>query len=262
MWEMPILFFLRRLMRFSFYSIVAALVFVGSSPGLYADVVTAGVELNLGSGWRSGAVAIDIDGDGVLGTDGYAFVRGPLEIVNASYGTLSGNGTSVYNGNGSYALVDDPITTPGGAPTTVFGGTWNPTPGVGIQTSGPIATFTATQDMTSADIIRLGIMIDNLDGSAFNSSAIRVTDSNGGDTGLIDVSTTDFNNLTPDWLFVDITNLSSGDTVDIFGTGGTNGFATIGSLSLDSLTTPEPTTIALWSLLGIGIVSYRRWRRS
>ena len=36
----------------------------------------------------------------------------------------------------------------------------------------------------------------------------------------------------------------------------------IRNLQEPNIPLPEPTTIALWSLLGIGLVSYRRWRRS
>ena len=219
-----------------------------------ATLMLAGSDIDLGSGWRSGAVPSDIDGNGVLGSDGYIFVRGPLELVSPSYGTLTDLGTSVYNGNANYSLVDDPLTTPGGAPTTVLSGTWN-----GGGTDVHRATLTLTRNMFAGETIRVGLMVDNLDATAWNPSSIRVTESTGGDSGQIFLADPTENQV-PDWYYVDVSGLSSGDTVDFFASQGINGGATLGAVSLDSFVIPEPSSLALLGLGGLAMVLRRRRR--
>lgn len=217
----------------------------------HAALSLAGADIDLGSGWRSGAVPSDIDGNGVLGSDGYVFVRGPVELISPSYGTLTDLGTSVYNGNGSYALVDDPLTTPGGAPTTVLSGTWN-----GGGNDVKRATLTMNRDMFVGETIRVGLMVDNLDAVNWNPSSIRVTDSTGGDSGQIVLADVTENQV-PDWYYVDVTGLSNGDTVDFYASQGINGGATLGAVSLDSVV-PEPGSLALLGLGGLLVARRRR----
>jgi hypothetical protein len=224
----------------------------GVAGSVHGALAIAGSDINLGSGWRSGAVPSDIDGNGVLGSDGYAFVRGPLEIVNPSYGTLSGLSTSVYNGGAGYVFVDDPLTTPGGAPTTVESGTWNPS---GTDTN--IARLTLNRDLVTGETIRIGLMVDNLDATAWNPASIRVGDSSGGDSGQITLADPTENQV-PDWYYFDITGLSNGATVDFYSTQGINGGATLGAISLDSSVVPEPSTTALLGLGGLALILRRR----
>lgn len=239
----------RTLLTLAAVAITSLVISVGTAD---ADLVLAGSDIDLGSGWRSGSVPSDIDGNGVLGSDGYAFVRGPLEIVNPSYGTLSGLGTSVFNGNAFYSLVDDPLTTPGGAPTTVLSGTWNPG---GVDTN--IARLTLNRDLGTGETIRIGLMVDNLDATAWNPASIRVADSGGGNSGQITLANPTENQV-PDWYYFDITGLSNGDTVDFYSTAGINGGATLGSISLDSVVVPEPSSAALFGLGGLALILRRR----
>ena len=218
----------------------------------HAALTLAGSDIDFGGGWRSGAVPSDIDGNGVLGSDGYVFVRGPVELISPSYGTLTDLGTSVYNGNGSYILVDDPLTTPGPTPTQVLSGTWN---GGGFDVKR--ATLTMNRDMLAGETIRVGPMVDNLDGVNWNPSSIRVTDSTGGDSGQIVLADPTENRI-PDWYYVDVTGLSNGDTVDFYASQGINGGATLGAVSLDSVVIPEPGSLALLGLGGLLIARRRR----
>ena len=211
--------------------------------------IVAGSDIDLGSGWRSGAVPSDIDSDGVLGSDGYAFVRGPIEFVQPSYGILTDVSGAQFNGNGSYSLVDDPLTTPGATPTTINGGTWNG----GTATHGRL---TLNRDLLANETIRVGVMVDNLDHVNWNAASIRVTDSSGGDSGQIILADSTENQI-PDWYYFDITGLTSGQTVDFSATQGINGGATIGAISLDSVV-PEPSRAVLFLLGSLALILRRR----
>src|SRR5256885_725842 len=97
----------------------------------FGGVVTYAIaDTDLGSGWRtSSGPKNDIDGNNILGSDGW-FVSGAAGSTQlpAYLVSLITNG-SVYPGNGSYARIDDPNTTPGLTPSTLQSGTLNPFPG-------------------------------------------------------------------------------------------------------------------------------------
>jgi len=92
--------------------------------GSAAGVNYAGVQTDLGSGWRTSSVQkpLDIDGDNVLGTDGYYLVN--LPSVLPSYVSQAAILTTTSQGDPSYAFIDDPT-----HPGNLFGtGTMNPVP--------------------------------------------------------------------------------------------------------------------------------------
>lgn len=64
------------------------------------------------------------------------------------------------------------------------------------------------------EVFRLGIMTDNLDDFNRIGKSIRVTASDGGDSGLVPMARS---NRVPDWYFFDITNARPGDIMTITG---------------------------------------------
>ncbi|RLS83997.1 MAG: DUF4347 domain-containing protein, partial [Planctomycetota bacterium] len=79
-----------------------------ASPG----VAYVGLQADMGAGWRTSSTpkTYDIDGNNVLGSNGWWLPN--YTLSSPSYITSFAN-DSYYSGNGSYALVDNPLTTPG-----------------------------------------------------------------------------------------------------------------------------------------------------
>ena len=126
----------------------------------------AGSAIDLGSGWRTATVedTLDIDGNNVLGSDGWYVEGAQGSFEQPSYIDDVVLNSSVYPGNGSYSLIDDPTTTPGPSPTEITSGTFNPAPG----TNQPATLLSFSLAGTVPLTVRIGLMIDNLDGIVFN----------------------------------------------------------------------------------------------
>jgi fibronectin-binding autotransporter adhesin len=205
--------------------------------GRAAGINYAGVQTDLGSGWRTSSVQkpLDIDGDNVLGTDGYYMVN--LPAVLPDYVSQAAILTSTSPGDPSYAFIDDP-TRPGNLFET---GTMNPVPGPG--TSANLFSFTVNSAVAGR-WIRIGLMVDNLDSASFNATSLEVVRTNGagGSSGSIATTSTILNDRVPDWLFFDIPASAAGDTFIISGVGGAGGTATLGGVAFDSVSTLVTTT--------------------
>ncbi len=245
----------RRAFRIPMLAMVAIPVLIGS--GHATTIAYVGTLVDLGSGWRTASVSkggLDLSGTGVLGTDGYALFGTSRRLV-PGYLTSFVSNASTYPGNSSYAKVDDPITTPGVSPTTLISATLNPFPG----TNASAVTVSFTTTGTVPGVIRVGLMEDNLDIAAYNSSAVQL--SGAGATGSPKVSLTgaSYNNRVPDWVFFDITGATAGQTFTVTNYGGPNGCACLGGIAFDSGTAvPEPASFAV---LGAGLVGLGAARR-
>jgi hypothetical protein len=127
-------------------------------------------------GWRTSSVSKnDIDGNNVLGTDGW-FVAGVVgSVVIPAYLASLTTDPHVYPGNGGYVPIDNPNTTPGATPSLLQSGTLNPFPGTGNPNVDLSFTFGANPPGT----VRLGLMIDNLDIAGYNPSSLQVVQSGG-----------------------------------------------------------------------------------
>ena len=225
----------------------------------FASVTYSGTSQDLGSGWRTSTVSkIDIDPNDVLGSDGwYVAGNSGSELVPTYITSLIANG-SVFGGNGSYASIDNPLTTPGSSPSTIVSGTLNPFPGNGSTAID--LTFTFGADVPA--VIQVGLMIDNLDIAGYNPSALQVVQ-NGGPGASAVVATTGalYNNRIPDWVFFDI-QAQPGQTYNVLVTGGPNGCGCLGAVSFDgSSGVPEPSSFGLAGI-GLGLLAgaVRRYR--
>lgn len=221
-----------------------------------ADVIThPGDQIDLGSGWRTSTVAkpLDIDGNNVLGTDGYQMVNKAAVLPSyvSSMGILSGT----YGGNASYASIDDPLLVPPNGGGLFVTGTMNPAPGLGNPADLYSFTFNS---LASSRTVRVGLMVDNLDGAGFNADSLELVQTAGGvaTSGVIPTTSLSFNNRTPDWLFFDISGIKNGDAFKVVGVGGSSTTATLGGIAFDSVV-PEPSTLMLFGLGGL-LVWWRR----
>jgi hypothetical protein len=230
-----------------------------STTGL-ASAVYVSTDFDLGSDWRTSSVSKnDVDGNDVLGTDGWFVAGGAGSLVLPTYLSSLTTDPSVYSGNGGYASIDDPNTTPGLAPSLLQSGTLNPFPGTGGLNVDMSFTFGANVPGT----VRLGLMVDNLDIAAFNPSSLQVVQDGGpGASAVVDTTGLDYNNRIPDWVYFDI-QAQPGETYDVVVAGGPNGCACLGAVSFDSADSavPEPSSFGLVAV-GAALLAAAALRRA
>lgn len=255
--------------------LISSAALIGSASA--ATIVAAGSDLNVsaaapggGGYWRTTTVSKpnDIDGDNILGTDGYRYItdnpggNGANDVVSVvpSYLTFGLVDTN-FRGNGSYSLIDDPA---GG---TLRSGTFNPTAAPN-NAEGAFISFgniTFNRDALTGETVRIGLMVDNLDNIIFNSHFLRLA------TGVVPVNTdvattaeTGADNRNPDWYYFDVTDFANGDEIEVFATSSegnpaqTSFPATIGAFSFDSVVVPEPSSTALLALGALSLLARRR----
>jgi hypothetical protein len=233
---------------------VAAVLTMGFITPAWAIPVIAspGSLMDLGAGWRTSSVSkygLDLDGNGILGNDGYWTFGANASTLQPGYISDVVITGSVYPGNGSYAQIDDPLTTPGPSPTKYTSGTLNP------FVNGAYSDFSFTLSGDVPGLIRIGLMIDNLDIAGYNPSALQIVDTTDNVTSPpIATTSTEFNDRTPDWVFFDISGASAGEefSVDVYS--GPNGCNCLGAISFDSASIPEPTSAALLALAVAGLL--------
>jgi hypothetical protein len=221
-----------------------------------ATINYEGSAIDFGSGWRtaSDAKPLDIDGDNIFGTDGWYVEGAQGSSEQPSYISDVTLNSSTYPGNGSYASIDDPTTTPGPFPTEITSGTFNP----GSGTDQPATLFSFQLAGMVPATVRIGLMIDNLDGSVFNPSELEVLQTNGTADATLITTGPSYNNRIPDWAFFDVAG-AAGDQFAIISYGGPSGAATLGAISFDSANVPEPASLVLFAL-GLAGLSIRRFR--
>ncbi|MCY2941407.1 MAG: tandem-95 repeat protein, partial [Planctomycetota bacterium] len=203
-----------------------------ASPG----IAYVGLQADMGAGWRTASTpkTYDIDGNNVLGSNGWWLPN--YTLSSPSYITSFAN-NSYYPGNGGYALVDNPLTTPGASPSLIYSGTTNGQfPGYGIKSINSVVSFTLTGVVPGT--IRVGIMTGNTDVSgAFGASGYQIISApfDSGMTTELQTNGAVYNG-NPDWVFFDITGGIAGQTYSIYAKGGPQGNAGIGAISFDSIT--------------------------
>jgi hypothetical protein len=230
-----------------------------------ADLLTAasatpaiqyvGLQADLGAGWRDASTpkTYDIDSNNSLGSDGWWLTGSSPSLPN--YITSFSN-NSYYYTNGGYAQIDNPATTPGANPSTIYTGTTNQQwPGYLNLSASPVISFTLAGPVPNA--IRLGIMTGNTDDAGnYGSSGFEVV-SGTLDSGI--TSELQTNNATyngnPDWVFFDITGGIAGQVYSVYARGGPRGNAGIAGLSFDSAATKAYADVEDSPLASITIVS-------
>ena len=217
-----------------------------SASGYAGSINYVGTDLDLGGGWRTSPVPKnDIDNNNVLGSDGWYVAGAAGSIQLPVYLTLfSDLGNSVYPGNSGYASIDDPNTTPGASPTMLQSGTLNPFP------SGPSVDLVFTFGGSVPNVVRLGLMIDNLDIIGFNPSGLQVVQVGGSGSAVVSTTSGAYNDQIPDWVYFDL-QAQPGETYSVIVSPGDFGCACLGATAFDSVSAPEPST---FGLAGLGAV--------
>ena len=216
--------------------------FVGSAGA--ATITNVGSEIDF-TAWRTAAVVVDPDGDGMYGTDGYLMFGAAGERQSSlnganddlqsdpAYAMIVNNAPGQAGTAGSvqfpYAVVDN---VSGSAPGTMISGTTTD----GAIGESLIATITIVGGVPS--VFRLGLMHDNLDGTAFVSPSYEIKDQ-ATDTTLVTVINETTFNQQPDWFFVDIAAARPGDVFEIHGEVSSNGFRTLGGITFDTVAAAE-----------------------
>ena len=144
-------------------SLTLASAFSISSAGA-ATIDYAGVQFGvedsttntLTTGWRNPTPAkpLDIDGDNILGSDGYLIYFN--RISNPSYATIATTG--YINRNNASVFWDDP-TDPTGADFTAGGFYHDASAGHGVM-SGQLLSFVITNPLPVGETLRLGVLFD------------------------------------------------------------------------------------------------------
>ena len=176
--------------------------------------------------WRTAGVAkaFDLDGDNVLGTDGYWLVGNNGSESVPSYVNAFTKTGSIYGGNGAYFDVDNPAN-PG---NTTDPGTTTPSSNSDVLKF----TFTGTPPST----VRLGVMIDALDSASFNPSSV-IIKLNGSVVGTVATSDPVYQDRNPDWVFWDVESATAGDEIVFTGVSPSNQ-VTLTAFSFDHVSAP------------------------
>lgn len=210
----------------------------------------------------------DLDGDNVYGSDGYVLMNtsnaGSLVGVLASSLESAPSYTTAisYTGAGAGASGSfngaENVLNPGATAAVNLGYAGYTGPAGAAIPLQELFTYTMNRDMTGGETIRLGIITDSLSGEL----RVGITELRVVAGGLSADATVGAWNRTAgvDMYFFDITGLSNGDEIEIWGansnTAGANfNLATIGAVTFDSV--PELSTAAL---LGLGCLAWFRRR--
>lgn len=196
------------------------------------------------TGWRTSTVdkPFDPGGDDIFGTVGYHLFgaagenTSPPDAANGSLALLPGYITVARNAPAevqyAYAFIDNPVD---GTPASILSGT---TAGQG---AGPTRIATVTFGASvPADLI-MTLMHDNLNGDfTVAGYELRASD---GTSVLASVSSLSSNNQ-PDWHSFQISGLSGGGEVQVWGTSGGVRSTTLGALTFDPLSPSAPVALA------------------
>ena len=215
----------------------AAITYVGGQSNLEAHTDDPAV------GWRNTTTVktLDIDGDNIIGTDGYDIAGGGPEVL-PSY-VLS----ATYSGghNQLKGFMDDPLD-PTGAD---MGAGW------AGNSSGNTIVFQGSDLATGT--LRLGVLYDSDWNLAWGTQTFTLTQTVGGSDSV----TTPTLTLAGDGLdvaYFDVTGIQDGDTFQLTIAKVAIGWTHVAGITFDTAPIPEPTTTALLGLGGLALILRRR----
>jgi hypothetical protein len=136
----------------------------------------------------------------------------------------------------------------------IYSGTFNQA--VGTNNPGTMISFTLAGTVPSE--IQIGLLVDNTDGTQWNDVAIQLSSSVSGAGPEVSLTSSGYNNDDPDWVFFDVTGGVAGETISVIGYAGSGGHDELGAVSFDSVSAPEPASLAL---LGVGATALLARRR-
>jgi hypothetical protein len=197
------------------------------------------------SGWRNATPTktFDIDGDNIMGSDGYQMFEGGTTGITGLPGYIasvtrltSHVGTS--GSGGSFGIMDDPAD-PTGNDTINFG-LWfdvEDTPG------DDLFSFVIQGNALDGQTLRIGLTYDSYNGSG--SQNLRVTQTVGSGSGFAESGVLTFNDDGLDVASFDLTGLVAGDTFVINDSIGSadDGFGHVGGITFDTLALPPAGTV-------------------
>lgn len=234
-------------------AILAVLAIAGTTQG--AVISYAGFEENVEAqtdtpttGWRNTTPTktLDIDGDNILGTDGYSLPKFGVESLPSYISSVTRLAPS-ENGSTGWGRMDDPAN-PSGA-DTIGWGMW-----FSSNAAEDIVQFVITGSDLTGKTLRVGVFTSGYIGTG---EQLHLTQTVGGSataaSGLLSAANTDG----LDVAYFDLTGVSAGDTFKVHVTDKTLGYAHASGLTFDTVAIPEPASLAM-GLVGLTLIARRR----
>ena len=231
-------------------SVMIMLALGGFVASLQASIIAVGVDTTTGGDWRT-AAALETDNE--YGTDGYLLYG--INQVDAKYkdsyiynfdeNTLPAGlsiavagSTGMWSGNGNFGTMQDPSNA--NAATSV---------GLLLESTSTTSPFRYTLSRAAGSSFRLTVLVASGDGE--NTEYATTVNDGTGEMSVTPVTPT------ADGLYYHVYDISAGSsdiTVDVTTA---NNFSVTG-FAIDSYAIPEPATVGLVSMFGIGVLFIRR----
>jgi hypothetical protein len=211
----------------------------------------SGAEVDTAADWRTATVAksYDADANNVYGSDGYIEFgnRGP-GVLPSYMSSINITDTTTYTNADTFALCDDPATTPGPSPSKTYLTCTHTT------TANNVNHLNFTVNASVPASFSVSVLTDAAGDTGFVPTAIQL----GGPDGSVGVTTTNRNNA-PDMYVFTITGAQANDYFEIWSSPGTHwNVHDLAAVGFD--TAPEPSVLVLLITGVIGLLAYA-WRK-